>query len=823
MMKGATDDESVSGIYTTDGGASNLFNDAQALAPPSATTAPAAPFSASASDLATTRTAAAAPFQIRSLQQNDDDDSISGIYTTDGVSVTQLGGFQDADPARSRAVETQERQILAAYGMAGANHELNGNHTDGSLDSFSDILNNYIPATPGKHTVPGNHNGNPYRQGQGDWAPMASSVGGDFSEMDDSVLTGVNSDDSLLRNMAGRSMQILGISKSRKNASPVGTSKTASPSTAGGGTGILTSSYEDVFPEYASTTGENHGPPGVIQMDPTASGKTKGAYGAMADERPRRRWCRLERLIALLIIIMVLAISVAVGSLIAANKAQDDSSVSAQQQQQAPTPSVPTVLIPAQPTVPSPVASPTNGEPLGAYGLPTKGPTPLGAYSAPTVAPVFGNPVNSLPVVSTLAPAANSLPVVSTLAPSAAPSKRKSTKSPTRSPIAQDNTQTPTTLSPTANPTTSPPPTIEPSAGPSVSWQPTASPSAACTIPDTISIPFFVSVNRGFRDCAWLSDNDNFQSRLCVRGNEAFELCRTTCNNCGPTPTPIVRRTRSPTLAPSSVAVVLETTSPSATAVVTTTPAPTVPLVTSVVRDTILSRSPASNSALQDPNSSQSQALAWLESDPATVGQAESAVVQRFALATLAFGSANVDRWIDSDGWLEPGSSVCDWYGVVCDNSANVVSLLLRENRVQGSLPDELSLLAETIENLDFGNNRMTGPIPASIGNLRNLQTLRLDSNSLAGFVPTHIGSLTALTVLNFERNQLTGAVPQELASLSNLRELTFNTNSMTGSVPQEVCQFESLTLVILDCLEIDCDCWTQCYYQCGGNSGISC
>jgi hypothetical protein len=240
-----------------------------------------------------------------------------------------------------------------------------------------------------------------------------------------------------------------------------------------------------------------------------------------------------------------------------------------------------------------------------------------------------------------------------------------------------------------------------------------------------------------------------------------------------------------------------------------------------VDRDLILTRSPASAGALDDETSSQAQALAWLESDPTAETLTEERLVQRWVMATLAF-SLDYEEWGSNDSWLD-SDDVCSWFGIACDNRGNVVTLALRNNRLDGTLPSELSLLADTLLSVDVGNNGLTGGFPSTFRRLVNLETLRINNNVMTGEIPTGIGDMTSLVVLDFQRNRFTGPVPQSIVNLQNLNQLLFNTNDMSGTVPAAVCDFANLRDLVLDCREIECECWTQCFYQCGGNTGVVC
>ena len=64
------------------------------------------------------------------------------------------------------------------------------------------------------------------------------------------------------------------------------------------------------------------------------------------------------------------------------------------------------------------------------------------------------------------------------------------------------------------------------------------------------------------------------------------------------------------------------------------------------------------------------------------------------------------------------------------------------------------------------------GPLPASIGNLVNLENLKLTGNLLTGPIPSSIGSLSSLKFLNLGGNKFSGSIPQSLGQLGRLEEL---------------------------------------------------
>ncbi|XP_058071834.1 probable LRR receptor-like serine/threonine-protein kinase At1g56140 isoform X2 [Magnolia sinica] len=85
---------------------------------------------------------------------------------------------------------------------------------------------------------------------------------------------------------------------------------------------------------------------------------------------------------------------------------------------------------------------------------------------------------------------------------------------------------------------------------------------------------------------------------------------------------------------------------------------------------------------------------------------------------------------------------------------------------------------------LDVSENYMTGPLPASIGNLKHLSYLNIASNNFTGSLPPELGNLTSLQILSIDSCGLSGEIPSTFANLINVNTLWASDNNFTGKIP---------------------------------------
>lgn len=190
--------------------------------------------------------------------------------------------------------------------------------------------------------------------------------------------------------------------------------------------------------------------------------------------------------------------------------------------------------------------------------------------------------------------------------------------------------------------------------------------------------------------------------------------------------------------------------------------------------------------------------------------------IERSALIAL-YKATNGDSWTNNTNWCSD-KPINEWYGISA-SATGVENILLSENGLEGTIPEEIGNLSE-LHILDLSRNNLEGEIPTSIGNLTKVTYLKLSDNRLSGNIPKEIGNMVSLVefdIANYTfnaaggtividpetgevtgggtaQNSLSGPIPVELCQLPNLRELFMSGNKLSGEIPEEIWNMPSLT-----------------------------
>ncbi|KAM7262874.1 hypothetical protein ACFE04_000557 [Oxalis oulophora] len=81
---------------------------------------------------------------------------------------------------------------------------------------------------------------------------------------------------------------------------------------------------------------------------------------------------------------------------------------------------------------------------------------------------------------------------------------------------------------------------------------------------------------------------------------------------------------------------------------------------------------------------------------------------------------------------------------------------------------------------MGLASNRFEGHLPL----WSNVTELHLEDNKLSGSIPENISQLISLGKLNLSHNRFSGHIPEGLASLNSLSQLDLSYNNLAGRIP---------------------------------------
>eukprot|EP00544_Gedaniella_sp_CCMP2646_P003930 CAMPEP_0202480396 /NCGR_PEP_ID=MMETSP1361-20130828/405_1 /ASSEMBLY_ACC=CAM_ASM_000849 /TAXON_ID=210615 /ORGANISM="Staurosira complex sp., Strain CCMP2646" /LENGTH=581 /DNA_ID=CAMNT_0049107827 /DNA_START=737 /DNA_END=2479 /DNA_ORIENTATION=+ len=237
------------------------------------------------------------------------------------------------------------------------------------------------------------------------------------------------------------------------------------------------------------------------------------------------------------------------------------------------------------------------------------------------------------------------------------------------------------------------------------------------------------------------------------------------------------------------------------------TPAPTYSPPPQEIIDLITPVSFDGGESLMDPTSPQSFAARWLAVNAELASYSDERKLQRYALATFYF-STDGDAWEDKQKWLTDSNECIDWWveeletddtKLECDASNAITLLLMGENNIAGTLPDEIAFLSNSLAELKLNDNKIGGTLPSTLGLMSRLRDLELNSNKFTGLVPSELGLMTTLEDLRIDDNELNGTIPTETVLMVSLDTLRLQSNNLVGTISPTMIS----SLVLLDTLRL--------------------
>uniref|UniRef100_A0A7N0T6Z9 non-specific serine/threonine protein kinase n=1 Tax=Kalanchoe fedtschenkoi TaxID=63787 RepID=A0A7N0T6Z9_KALFE len=140
----------------------------------------------------------------------------------------------------------------------------------------------------------------------------------------------------------------------------------------------------------------------------------------------------------------------------------------------------------------------------------------------------------------------------------------------------------------------------------------------------------------------------------------------------------------------------------------------------------------------------------------------------------------------------------CQWQGVTCGKRhKRVTGIILTEQKLSGVLPPSIGNLT-SLRVLKLTSNSLHGQVPKEIGHLRRLQYIDLAQNSFEGRIPVELSNCSNLLKMYIYNNNFSGLIPFQFGSLSKLAVLLVNGSNLVGAMPNFLRNLSSLVVVDL-------------------------
>ncbi|KAK9271110.1 hypothetical protein L1049_026699 [Liquidambar formosana] len=127
--------------------------------------------------------------------------------------------------------------------------------------------------------------------------------------------------------------------------------------------------------------------------------------------------------------------------------------------------------------------------------------------------------------------------------------------------------------------------------------------------------------------------------------------------------------------------------------------------------------------------------------------------------------------------------------------------ITLANNKFIGGIPTTIGQARNTLIEVLFLGNNLTGCLPYEIGFLNGATVFDVGSNRLTGTIPLSFACLESMSLLNLANNRFYGSIPESLCTLRNAYNFTLSHNYFTQVGP--ICR----TLIRLGRLNVDNNC----------------
>mmetsp|Transcript_21828 Transcript_21828/g.62189 ORF Transcript_21828/g.62189 Transcript_21828/m.62189 type:complete len:651 (-) Transcript_21828:183-2135(-) len=224
-------------------------------------------------------------------------------------------------------------------------------------------------------------------------------------------------------------------------------------------------------------------------------------------------------------------------------------------------------------------------------------------------------------------------------------------------------------------------------------------------------------------------------------------------------------------------------------------------------------------SAFDDVTTPQFKAMTWLSSSQLNNNSMEvdvelsshnrnsdldpfvNQLIHEYVAAVLYYATKGPDRWEIKADFASLDVPMHNWHngaelGIRCNEFGEIMRIELEDNKLEGTIPDEIYLLT-TLRHMFLGDNQgLEGTISSYIGKMFSLVDLNVAETSVGGTIPTEVGMLSDLYHLVVFDSNVCGTLPTELGNATSLVKLELEYTKMNGTIPSELGRLVDLTLI---------------------------
>ncbi|KAK2976307.1 hypothetical protein RJ640_002735 [Escallonia rubra] len=122
---------------------------------------------------------------------------------------------------------------------------------------------------------------------------------------------------------------------------------------------------------------------------------------------------------------------------------------------------------------------------------------------------------------------------------------------------------------------------------------------------------------------------------------------------------------------------------------------------------------------------------------------------------------------------------------IALDNCTKLQALNLQLNHLTGVISEQIFKLSSVNIAIFLNGNHLSGQLSSQVGNLINLGKLSVSENKLSGEIPAALGDCPVLEFLFMQNNLFEGTIPSSLQRLKGIQVMDLSQNNLSGHIPK--------------------------------------